>query len=87
VESTGFTSAAGSDPRHRGRLHRRADHQVGAATNLAADPSSLPGPAPVITATGIPGRNTATWDPTVHVLLPSGTLAGVYSATITHSVA
>jgi hypothetical protein len=39
-----------------------------------------------VTATGITGDNTATWNPTIFVTLPDGMIAGVYSATITHSV-
>jgi hypothetical protein len=42
--------------------------------------------APAVTATGITGDNSATWNPTINVAVPGGMAAGVYSATITHSV-
>jgi len=60
--------------------------KVGTATFTANDPSNLTGVAPVITATGITGDNSATWNPTITVTVPGGMAAGVYSATITHSV-
>lgn len=60
--------------------------KVGTATYAANDPTNLTGVAPVVTATGITGDNSATWSPTIHVTVPGGMAAGVYSATITHSV-
>jgi hypothetical protein len=60
--------------------------QVGTATYAASDPSGLAGVAVVVTATAITGDNSATWNPTITVTVPGGMAAGVYSATITHSV-
>jgi hypothetical protein len=60
--------------------------QFGTATYTANDPGNLTGVAPAITATGITGDNSATWNPTIHVAVPGGMAAGVYSAIITHSV-
>jgi hypothetical protein len=60
--------------------------KVGTATFTANDPSNLTGVSPVVTATGITGTNSATWNPTITVTVPGGTAAGVYSATITHSL-
>ena len=60
--------------------------QVGTATYTANDPANLTGVAPAVTATGITGDNSATWNPTIHVAVPGGMAANVYSATITHSV-
>jgi hypothetical protein len=60
--------------------------KVGTATYTANDPLDLNGVAPVVTATGITGDNSATWNPTITVTVPGGMAAGVYSATITHSV-
>jgi hypothetical protein len=60
--------------------------KVGTATYTADDPSDLTGVGPTVTATGITGDNSATWDPTISVTVPGGMAAGVYSATITHSV-
>lgn len=61
--------------------------KVGTATYTANNPSALTGVIPALTATGITGDNSATWNPTINVLVPGGMAAGVYSATITHSVA
>jgi hypothetical protein len=60
--------------------------KVGTATYTANNPPNLTGVAPAITATGITGDNSATWNPTINVLVPGGMAANVYSATITHSV-
>lgn len=60
--------------------------KVGTATYTANDPSNLTGVSPGVTATGITGDNSATWNPTINVAVPGGTVAAVYSATITHSV-
>jgi hypothetical protein len=61
--------------------------KVGTATYTANDPVNLTGVAAAVTATGITGDNSATWNPTITVTVPGGAAAGVYSATITHSVA
>lgn len=60
--------------------------QVGTATYTANNPPDLTGVAPAITATGITGDNSATWNPTINVAVPGGMAANTYSATITHSV-
>jgi hypothetical protein len=60
--------------------------KVGTATYTANNPTSLTAVAPAITATGITGDNSAAWNPTITVAVPGGLAAGVYSATITHSV-
>jgi hypothetical protein len=60
--------------------------KVGTATYTANDPGNLTGVSPAVTATGITGDNSATWNPTISVAIPGGMAAGVYSATITHSV-
>lgn len=61
--------------------------KVGTATFTANDPANLTGVAAAVTATGITGDNSATWNPTINVAVPGGMAANVYSATITHSVA
>jgi hypothetical protein len=61
--------------------------KVGTATYAANDPADLTGVVSAVTATGITGDNSATWNPTISVAVPGGMAAGVYSATITHSVA
>jgi hypothetical protein len=60
--------------------------KFGTATYTANDPGNLTGVSPAVTATGITGDNSATWNPTISVSVPGGMAAGVYSATITHSV-
>jgi hypothetical protein len=60
--------------------------KVGTATYTPNDPTDLTGVAPAVTATAITGDNSATWNPTINVAVPGGMAAGVYSATITHSV-
>jgi hypothetical protein len=60
--------------------------KVGTATFTANDPPDLTGVVAAVTATGITGDNSATWNPTINVTVGGGTAAGVYSGTITHSV-
>ena len=60
--------------------------KVGTAVYTANDPPDLTGVSPAVTATGITGDNSATWSPTISVLVPGGMAAGTYTATITHSV-
>jgi hypothetical protein len=60
--------------------------KVGTATYTANDPGNLTGVTPAVTATGITGDNSATWNPTINVAVPGGAVAAVYVATITHSV-
>jgi hypothetical protein len=44
-------------------------------------------PAPVVTGTAGVGDNTATWDPTVSVAVPTAAVGGLYTGTVTQSVA
>jgi len=60
---------------------------VGTAEVAGTDMPNLYPPAPVQTATGVVGVNTASWNPTISVTIPAGAPAGVYSTTLTHSVA
>lgn len=60
--------------------------KVGTATYTANDPGNLTAVGPAVTATGITGDNSASWNPTINIAVPGGMAAGVYSATITHSV-
>lgn len=61
--------------------------KTGTATYTANDPGNLTGTVAAVTATGITGDNSATWTPTINVFVAGGKAAGIYSATITHSVA
>jgi hypothetical protein len=60
--------------------------KVGTATYTANDPLVLTAVVAAVTATGITGDNSATWNPTINIAVPGGMAAGVYSGTITHSV-
>jgi hypothetical protein len=60
--------------------------KVGTATFTANDPPDLTGAVAAVTATGITGDNSATWNPTINVAVAGGKAAGTYTATITHSV-
>ncbi len=87
VISTAFTPAAGpAIAASAVSYNAGAITQVGTATDAANNPPNLTGVSPAVTATGITGDNSATWNPTITVTVPGGMAAGVYSATITHSV-
>ena len=60
--------------------------KVGTATYADNHPNNLTAVGSAVTASGITGDNSATWNPTVTVAVPGGMAAGTYSATITHSV-
>lgn len=60
--------------------------KIGTATYTANDPTNLTGVVPAVTATGITGDNSATWNPTINIAIPGGMAANVYAATITHSL-
>jgi hypothetical protein len=49
-------------------------------TNLSTAPQA------VVTATGVTGNTTATWNPLINVSVPATAVGGTYTATITHSV-
>jgi hypothetical protein len=61
--------------------------KFGTATYMANDPADLTGVVAAVTASGITGDNSATWDPTITVTIAGGTVSGAYTAAITHSVA
>ena len=60
--------------------------KVGTATYTANNPADLTAASAAVTATGITGDNSATWNPTINVAVAGGLAAGVYTATITHSL-
>ena len=47
---------------------------------------SLATAAPVVAAPGVTGAESASWNPTVSVTIPSNAVAGTYTGTLTHSV-
>ena len=88
VISTAFTPPAGpAIPASAVGYQAGPITKVGTATYTANDPGNLTGVSPAVSASGITGDNSATWNPTINVAVPGGMAAGVYGATITHSVA
>jgi hypothetical protein len=86
VISTAFTPPAGpADPASNVSYSAGTITQTGVvATAIPA--SNLTGVTTVVTgASG--GISSATWNPSISVLVPANLAPGVYSATITHSVA
>ena len=86
VISSAFTGPGGSVAAGQVGYTAGTIGKEGTATYTANNPASLVGVAPAVTATEITGDNRATWTPTIDVDVPGGTVAGTYSATITHSV-
>jgi hypothetical protein len=87
VISTAFTPPAGpAIPASAVGYSAGVVTKVGTATYAANNPSNMTGVAPAVTATGITGDNSATWNPTINVAVPGGMAANIYSAIITHSV-
>ena len=87
VISTAFTPAAGPAIAASAVGYSAGTiTKVGTATYTANNPSNLTGVSAAVTATGITGDNSATWNPTISVTIAGGTIATTYSATITHSV-
>lgn len=87
VISTAFTPPAGpAIPASAVGYTAGAITKVGTATFTANNRTNLTAVGAAVTATGITGDNSAAWNPTINVTVPGGMAAGVYSATITHSV-
>ncbi len=85
--STAFTPPAGpAIPASAVSYSAGTITKVGTATYAANNPGNMTAVNPVVTATGITGDNSATWNPTITVAVPGGMAAAVYSATITESV-
>jgi hypothetical protein len=88
VISTAFTPATGATIAASAVSYTAGPiTQVGTATYTANNPGNLTGASPAVTATGITGDNSATWNPTINVAVPGGKAAGTYTGSITHSVA
>ncbi|ADP81742.1 hypothetical protein [Frankia inefficax] len=58
-----------------------------ATVGLAAPLGTTAPGLTAFSATAIVGNNTATWNPTLVVNIPSAAVAGTYTGTVTHSVA
>lgn len=88
VVSTDFAPTSGpAIPATAARYTAGTITKVGSASYLANDPADLSAATAAVTASEVTGDNTATWNPSISVTVPAGTAAGVYNATITHSVA
>lgn len=97
VTSSDFTTGAGTANETIAKAN--ADYWSGAATSssgtavltpgqlLVANKVTLGSSRTAFAATATVGNNTAAWNPTVIVNVPSSAVAGAYSGTITHSVA
>jgi hypothetical protein len=87
VVSTAFVSASGAAiPASAISYLAGPITKVGTATYTANNPLDLTAVVPVVTATGITGDNSASWNPTIIVKIPADMTAGIYAATVTHSV-
>lgn len=87
VISTAFTPTAGpADPASNVSYAPGPITDSAAVVATAVDASDLTGVSTVVTATSS-GVSTATWDPTISVVVPANFAPGVYVATITSSVA
>jgi hypothetical protein len=82
VISTAFTPPSGpADPASN------VSYAAGAIMVATAVPApDLTGVSPVVTGAST-GISTASWNPSISVVVPANYAPGVYSATITHSVA
>jgi len=97
VTSTAFTT--GGSTSNETIAAASADYWSGAAASttgtgvfvpgqlLVANKVTLGSSRTAFSASAVVGNNTATWDPTVIINIPSAAVAGAYSGTVTHSVA
>jgi hypothetical protein len=94
VKATDFSSGAGGP----GLIVPATDvtYSAGSPTGTAGNGTFTPGPVgPLDTAAvhtafshvGGTGNNTVTWNPTLTITVDQGNAAGVYSGTVTHSLA
>lgn len=86
VISTAFTPPAGPADPASNISYAAGTITVAGVVATAVSASDLTGVSTIVTgASG--GISTATWNPTISVFVPANFAPGVYSATITHSVA
>ncbi|MEV0143714.1 MULTISPECIES: hypothetical protein [unclassified Nonomuraea] len=88
--STDFTTGGATPPETIPNVN--VDYSPGSGTHTGTG-TFTPGPGGVInvprvafTGTDLVGDNTATWNPTLDITIPDGTVAGIYTGTVTHSV-
>lgn len=97
MSSTDFTTGLATANETIAKVN--ADYWSGAATAttgtgtftpgqlLAANEVTLAATRTAFSAAVVVGNNTAAWNPTVNVNIPSASVAGDYTGTITHSIA
>jgi hypothetical protein len=97
VSSTDFTTGGATADETIAKAS--ADYWSGAATATSGTGTFTPGQANAgakqalgssrtgFAASSVIGNNTATWNPTVIINIPSAAVAGAYTGTVTHSVA
>lgn len=87
VSTSGFTTSAGASIAASNISYSAGTvAKTGLATYTAPAEASLANAVTAVAATKIGGANTASWNPSITVTVPGGTSAGLYTATITHSV-
>ncbi|MGI8330318.1 hypothetical protein ACRYCC_10135 [Actinomadura scrupuli] len=92
VTGTDFTTGGATPPETIPNIN--LTYSPGGATGTTGTGTFTSGPGGIInvprvafTGTALAGDNSATWNPTLTVNIPSGTVAGTYNGTVTHSVA
>ena len=87
VIATAFTPPAGpADPASNVSYAAGTITASGSVVAIPVAASDLTGVTTVVTGTST-GVSSASWNPTISVLVPANFAPGVYAATITHSVA
>ena len=90
AQSTDFTTGGGTAPETIPATDVSYDPGTVTTTGtVTATPSSITlsnDAQTVLTATGIIGDNTASWDPALSVAVPASAVSGTYTATLTQSV-
>jgi hypothetical protein len=87
VISTAFTPPAGpADPASNVSYAAGTITDSAGVVSTAVPAPNLTGVSPVVSGVST-GISTASWNPTISVLVPANFAPAVYSATITHSVA
>jgi hypothetical protein len=86
VGSTAFTGPATVVPASAITYTPPAATRTGVSLVAATTAIDLTTPKTVQTATVVVGANTAAWNPTLAVAVPAGAQAGLYAATVTHSI-
>lgn len=88
ASSTTFTTPAGDTTSSSVTYAPGLPTTSGVAVVVPAVSATLTStPTTVMSATGVVGGNSASWNPTLTVGLPSSALAGTYTGTVTTSVA